>query len=72
MTGLKFPDVLGLHVTPVAIASQCARFVATLSVVGALTQIHPNTSGSVDDAPLRALTYVHFHSAYGFYTQTLA
>jgi len=34
MTGLKFPDVLGLHVTPVAIASQCARFVATLSVVG--------------------------------------
>ncbi|EGW33835.1 hypothetical protein SPAPADRAFT_134376, partial [Spathaspora passalidarum NRRL Y-27907] len=38
----------------------------------ALTQIHPKTSGSVDDAPRRALTYVHFHYAYGFYTQTLA
>jgi len=25
ITGLKFPDVLGLHVTPVAIASQCAK-----------------------------------------------
>ncbi|TVY22126.1 hypothetical protein LHYA1_G009137, partial [Lachnellula hyalina] len=31
----------------------------------ALTQIHPKTSGSVDDAPLRVLTSVHFHYAYG-------
>src|ERR1700712_5173189 len=38
----------------------------------ALTQIHPKTSGSVDDAPLRVLTSVHFHYAYGFCTQTLA
>ena len=38
----------------------------------ALTQIHPKTSGSVDDAPLRVLTSIHFHYAYGFYTQTLA
>src|SRR6187551_602985 len=38
----------------------------------ALTQIHPKTSGSVDDAPLRVLTSVHFHYAYGFNTQTLA
>ena len=38
----------------------------------ALTQIHPKTSGSVDDAPLRVLTSVHFHYAYGFDTQTLA
>ena len=38
----------------------------------ALTQIHPKTSGSVDDAPLRVLTSVHFHYAYEFYTQTLA
>ena len=36
------------------------------------TQIHPKTSGSVDDAPLRVLTSVHFHSAHGFNTQTLA
>src|SRR5271156_1023898 len=36
------------------------------------TQIHPKTSGSVDDAPLRVLTSVHFHCAYGFDTQTLA
>jgi hypothetical protein len=38
----------------------------------ALTQIHPKTSGSVDDASLRTLTSVHFHYAYGFNTQTLA
>jgi hypothetical protein len=38
----------------------------------ALTQIHPSTSGSVDDAPREALTYVHFHFACGFCTQTLA
>ncbi len=40
----------------------------------ALTQIHPNTSGSVDDAPPleRALTSVHFHYALGFNTLTLA
>ncbi|TVY73137.1 hypothetical protein LSUE1_G006148, partial [Lachnellula suecica] len=38
----------------------------------ALTQIHPKTSGSVDDAPLRVLTSVHFHYAYGFNTQILA
>jgi hypothetical protein len=38
----------------------------------ALTQIHPKTSGSVDDAPLEVLTSVHFHYAYGFDTQTLA
>ncbi|KAK4691107.1 hypothetical protein P7C71_g5823, partial [Lecanoromycetidae sp. Uapishka_2] len=38
----------------------------------ARTQIHPKTSGSVDDAPLRVLTSVHFHYAHGFDTQTLA
>ena len=38
----------------------------------ALTQIHPKTSGSVDDAPLRVLTSVHVNYAYGFDTQTLA
>jgi hypothetical protein len=38
----------------------------------ALTQIHPKTSGSVDGAPLRAPTSVHFHYAHGFCTQTLA
>jgi hypothetical protein len=38
----------------------------------ALTQIHPKTSGSVDDAPSRVLTSVHFHYAHGFDTQTLA
>ncbi|KAI1652374.1 hypothetical protein F4813DRAFT_394761 [Daldinia decipiens] len=32
----------------------------------ALTQIHPKTSGSVDDAPRRALTSVHFHYACAF------
>lgn len=36
------------------------------------TQIHPKTSGSVDDAPFRVLTSVHFHCAHGFNTQTLA
>src|SRR3954447_269624 len=38
--------------------------------LNAPTQIHEKTSGSVDDAP--KLTYVHFHYACGFYTQTLA
>jgi hypothetical protein len=38
----------------------------------ALTQIHPKTSGSVDDASLRTLTSIHFHSAYGFNAQILA
>ena len=38
----------------------------------ALTQIHPRTSGSVDDAPSGALTSVHFHCADGLDTQTLA
>ncbi len=36
------------------------------------TQIHPKTSGSVDDAALRRLTSVHFHYAQGFDTLTLA
>ncbi len=38
----------------------------------ALTQIHPKTSGSVDGAPLRDPTSVHFHYALGLDTQTLA
>jgi hypothetical protein len=38
----------------------------------ALTQILPKTSGSVDGAPQGAPTYVHFHFAHGFDTQTLA
>ena len=39
----------------------------------ALTQIHPQTSGSVDGALLEAApTYIHFHYAYGLDTQTLA
>ena len=36
------------------------------------TQIHPKTSGSVDDAPRGALTSVRFHCAHGFDTRTLA
>jgi hypothetical protein len=38
----------------------------------ALTQIRPKTSGSVAGAPRGVLSYVHFHSANGFTTQTLA
>lgn len=38
----------------------------------ALTQILPKTSGSVDGAPLRVPTSVHFHYALGLDTQTLA
>jgi hypothetical protein len=38
----------------------------------ALTQILPKTSGSVDGAPKKVPTSVHFHFAYGFHTQTLA
>src|SRR5690606_39227501 len=36
------------------------------------TQILPKTSGSVDGAPLRGPTSVHFHFAQGFYTRALA
>ena len=38
----------------------------------ALTQIHPKTSGSVDGAPRRVPTSIHFHYACGLDTQTLA
>jgi len=39
MTGLKLPGVLGLHATPVAVASQSARCVAASNVVSATYHI---------------------------------
>jgi len=35
VTGLKSPGVLGLHATPVSVASQSARCVAASNVFGA-------------------------------------
>ena len=56
------------------LASPYSRIVQHLSgpTSCALTQIHPRTSGSVDGAPVRAPTSVHFHCACGFDTRTLA
>ena len=56
------------------LASPCLGIVHHLSGPNsyALTQIHPKTSGSVDGAPVRVPTSVHFHCAHGFDTRTLA
>src|ERR1700712_5651586 len=40
--------------------------------IHALTQTHHKRSGPVDGAPKRDPTFIHFHSALEFDTQTLA